>query len=78
MGKQLDCFLTGAKMTSQKYYVRQLSLGTVHFVSVSEFGFDDALSLFAEWNSIFKREQASIADASVTCTKFLIMQHRNI
>lgn len=56
MGKQLDCFLICTNMIFQKYYMRQLSLGTVHFVSVSEFGFDDALSLFAEWNYIFKRE----------------------
>lgn len=77
MGKQLDCFPLCTNMILQKYFVRQLSLGTVHFVLVSELGFDDALSLFAERNYIVKREQVSMADASVTCTKLLIMQHRN-
>lgn len=45
-------------MILRKYYVRQFSLGRVHFVCSSEFGLDDALSPFAEW-TMFAKESRS-------------------
>lgn len=43
-----------------KFFVRQFSLGRAHSVSGSEFGFDDALSPFAEWTAFSKENRSPL------------------